>query len=413
MLETQNPNRLYMERLWARYESLKKEGLSLDMTRGKPCNAQLDLSNAMHGISETHSKDGIDCRNYGHPDGIPEARTLCARYLGTDPKRTLVLGQSSLEVMEEVIVQHLLRGGWPAKRKFICPGPGYDRHFKILEFYGIGMILVPMTENGPDIDAVREAVKDPEVVGIWCMPLYSNPTGYSYSAHVVNALANLKPACGRFILMWDNAYAHHHLDGLTRAAPDIMQFSRNAKTEDRVWIFGSFSKVTVAGAGLAILSASPKSLEWFQKSQAVRTIGPDKMNQLRHVKFLKTMTGVRALMNRHRRIIRPKFKAVLQTLEKEIGAKGVADWTNPDGGYFILLKMKLGSAKRVVELAKSVGVQLTPAGAPFPYGNDPEDAYIRIAPTFPDIKDVRRATRVLALCAEIAHREAHPQTTKR
>ncbi len=411
MLDTPaGSNTAYMQDLWSRYEALKKEGLKLDMTRGKPSPEQLSLSWNLLRSTSTHTPAGVDCWNYGHPDGIPEARKLCAAYLGTRPENTLVLGNSSLQLMYMVIAEHLLRGGWSQKPKFICPEPGYDRHFKLCEGLGIETVPVAMTENGPDMDAVRELVKDVDVVGMWCMPRYSNPTGISYSRSVVRAITELRPKNGRFIVMWDNAYAEHHLAGILVPDIDVMKLAQQAKSEDRFWIFGSFSKVTFASAGIAMLSASPRSLEWFRKRLALQTIGPDKLNQLRHVQFLKNKNGIRAHMRKHARIIRPKFFAVCEVLQHAIGGKRIAHWEMPDGGYFISFYMEEGSAKRVVQLAGDVGVQLTPAGSAYPNGDDPKDSHIRIAPTSPSLEEVRRATQVLALCAELAHREAHPQS---
>ncbi len=414
MLDSPSAARLHLDDLWARYDAHKREGLSLDMTRGKPSEEQLSLSNAMLAIGEFRSKDGFDCRNYSpHLDGLPEARKLCAAYLGTRPENTLVTGNSSLQLMYSVITEHMLRGGWSAgSPKFICPEPGYDRHFQILRNLGIGMVPVPMNENGPDMDIVRDRIQDPDVVGMWCMPRYSNPTGVSYSRSVSRAIAELKPKNGRFIVMWDDAYREHHLGALTRPDIDIMKLAREAKTEDRFWIFGSFSKVTFASAGISMLAASPRSLEWFRKRLAAQTIGPDKLTQLRHVLFLKNLSGIRAHMRKHARIIRPKFKVVCDELERAIGKKGIARWEMPDGGYFISFYMETGSARRVVELARGLGLLLTPAGAAFVKG-DPEDSHIRIAPTYPSLADVRKASQLLCLCAEIAHREAHPQTMKR
>lgn len=406
------PNARYMEQLRARYEALKGHKLNLDMTRGKPCAEQLKLSEPLLSIQES-SIDGIDCLNYGALEGLPAMRAFAARYLGTNPKLTFVLGNSSLQIMHDVVVQMRMRGGWPKDPVFLCPVPGYDRHHTICETYGIRMQAIPLLEHGPDMDAVRKHVKNPNVVGIWCVPKYSNPTGIVYSERIAIELALLNPACKKFTIMWDNAYAYHDLHGANARAPDIMRHARVFGTEDRVWIFGSLSKVTFSSAGLAFVSSSARNMEWFGKSLFAQTIGPDKQRQLQHLRFLKNIPGVRALMRKHRRIIEPKFKAVYDELEKGIGGKGIATWSTPDGGYFISLTMTTGSAKRVVELAKNVGLKLTAAGAAFPHGHDPDDSHIRIAPTFPDLKDVRRAAQVLAVCAELSHRESHPQTMRR
>lgn len=405
-------NELYMRRLWGIYELLRVDGLDLDMTRGKPCDEQLKLSEPMLAIKDTNL-DGIDCRNYGALGGLPAIRSLAARYLQTLPQNTLVLGSSSLSLMYSVLVEHLLQGTIKKGDKFLCPVPGYDRHFEICVGLGIEMVPVPLLETGPDMTIVRDLIKDPKVVGVWCMPKFSNPTGTVYSQAVAREIATMKPANSNFIVMWDNAYAVHDLGARPEIVPNIAQLARDAGSQNRFWIFGSFSKVTFASAGLSMLATSPRNFEWYMKRLSIQTIGPDKLNQLRHMLFLKNMTGVRALMRKHSRIIAPKFQAVHDVLDKHIGGKGIAVWNRPAGGYFISFDMISGSAKRTIQLAAKAGLKLTSAGAAFPYGNDPDDRHIRIAPTFPPLADVKKAAQVLAVCAEISHREAHPQTKKR
>ncbi len=411
MLDTPNgPNAQYMAALRARYDLLKADKLDLDMTRGKPSDEQIALSLKMLDDPCTDSEYGMNLLNYGYPDGLPEARKLAAQYLGTNAKNTLVLGNSSLNIMHDCIVQMRLHGGWNGKLRFICPVPGYDRHFKICEDNDIEMIPVLHDENGPDMEIVRSYVaRDPSIVGMWCMPKFSNPTGITYSRATTRAIATMK-ASSRFRVFWDNAYAHHDLVGLRHPAQDVMLFARLARREDRMWMFGSFSKVTFPSAAISMLASSADNIAWYRKRLALQTIGPDKLRQMQHVRFLKNLTGIKAHMNRHRRILEPKFKAVYVELEKGLAGKGIATWSRPEGGYFISFEMNTGSAQRVVELATGVGLKLTPAGAAFPLGNDPMNRHIRVAPTSPRVEDVRRAAHVLALCAEIAHREAHPQT---
>ncbi|MBP9757870.1 MAG: aminotransferase class I/II-fold pyridoxal phosphate-dependent enzyme [Candidatus Pacebacteria bacterium] len=401
-----------MRRLWGMYELLKADGLDLDMTRGKPCDEQLMLSEPMLSMTDTHI-DGLDCRNYGSLGGLPEMRELAARYLQTSPQNTLVLGNSSLWLMYSVLAEHILEGSIKKGDKFLCPSPGYDRHHETCVGLGIDMIRVPLKADGPDMTVVRELIKDPKVVGMWCMPKFSNPTGTVYSQEVAREIATMKPANKGFIVMWDNAYAVHDLGNRPLAVPNISKLAQEAKTANRFWIFGSFSKVTFASAGLAMLGTSPRNFQWYMKRLSIQTIGPDKLSQLRHLQFLKNMTGVRTLMRKHSRIIAPKFQAVHDVLEKHIGGKGVAVWNRPEGGYFISFDMISGSAKRTIALAGKAGLKLTPAGSAFPYGNDPDDRHIRIAPTFPPLADVKKAAQVLAVCAELAHRELHPQTMRR
>lgn len=399
--------------LQKRFDSLKSQNLYLDMTRGKPCPEQLSLSWPMLRITSTHSKSDVDCWNYGHLEGLPEARQLFGEYLGVSAKNVFVLGNSSLAIMHDLVVQGMLRalpGGtnWNTACAFgkppimLCPVPGYDRHHAIDERYGIDMTPIPMTDEGPDMDLVEKWAKDPFVVGMWCTPKYSNPSGITYSADVCRRLASLEARNTSFRIFWDLAYQVHDLGETTDELPNMLELCRSYGNADRVFMIGSTSKITFAGGGIAVLAASERNLNWFKEGLSVQTIGHDKLNQLRHVKFLQSMDGIRILMARHREILKPKFDAVDEVLTEEIGGRNIASWNKPRGGYFVNLKVRSGCAKRVVELAGSLGVKLTPAGAAFPGGNDPDDSHIRIAPTYPSIEEVKRAMRVVGLCIQIA-----------
>ncbi|MFO8008563.1 MAG: aminotransferase class I/II-fold pyridoxal phosphate-dependent enzyme [Candidatus Brocadiia bacterium] len=400
----------------SRYERFKARGLSLNMTRGKPCAEQLDLANDMLtcvGPENYRAEDGTDCRNYGGLRGIPEARRLFAEYLDVAPDQLVVTGNSSLEMMHQAVargVTHGVPGGepWGAQDsvRWLCPCPGYDRHFTVCERFGIEMVVLDMLEDGPDMDAVEElAGSDERVKGIWCVPRYSNPTGVTYSADVVQRLASMPTAAPDFRLFWDNAYAVHHLTDDPQPLPGMMDACAAAGHPDRPLIFGSTSKVTFAGAGLGMMAASERNLEWFLHHMSARTIGPDKLNQLRHVRFLGDMEGIRRHMRRHAEILRPKFDAVTGILREELGGKGIAEWTEPDGGYFISVNVPDGCARRIVQMAGEAGVRLTPAGATFPYGEDPRDRNIRIAPTFPPLEELRQATELLAVCVQLVAAE--------
>ena len=398
--------------LWRRYEGLRAQKLSLDMTRGKPCEEQLKLSEPMLRYRRVRSKNGLDCRNYGALLGLPEARALCARYLGAHSSEVLIGGNSSLELMFNVLAAKMRDlSGWREQGRtpaMLCPSPGYDRHFTICERLGIKMIPVAMEKGGPCIGEVRRHLQNPDVMGVWCVPRFSNPGGEVYSDEMVHALASLKPKCPVFMLMWDNAYAVHDLvDGAPQLL-NIFDVAREYGTLERVFAFGSFSKVTFAGAGLAMAAMSLKNLVWFTKTYEAQTIGSDKLNQLRHVRFLKNMSNIRRHMRKHRRIIAPKFAAADEVLTKELKGKGIARWNKPQGGYFISFFLERGSAKRVVTLAAELGVRFTAAGSAFPYGEDPEDSHIRIAVTFPSIAEIRKAMEVLAVCAQIARWEQWP-----
>lgn len=405
--------------LLGRYEHVKSLGLNLDMTRGKPCAEQLDLSVEMLACTSVHALDGSDCRNYGFLEGLPEARELFAEYLGVPTENTYVLGNSSLAVMSDLVTQMLMRQVPGEIRRWdpyhnlrnrpimICPVPGYDRHYAICKHLGIETVSVPLHADGPDMDAVEKIIRrERNVFGIWCTPKYSNPTGCTYSAEVCERLASLEAPAG-FRIFWDNAYAVHDLTEQGDELPNMLELCCKTKQvrrekENRVFVIGSTSKVTFASSGLAMLASSKGNLDWYRESLAVQTIGPDKLNQLRHIRFLKDMNGVRAHMARHRKILRPKFDAVDEILSRELRGSNAATWNKPRGGYFVSLQVRPGYAKRVVALASDVGVKLTPAGAAFPNGVDPEDSHIRIAPTFPPLAEVRQAMEIVSLCIRIA-----------
>jgi DNA-binding transcriptional MocR family regulator len=398
-----------------KYEVFKAESLSLDLTRGKPSAEQLDLSNELDGILEGFYllQDGTDVRNYGGILGIPEARALGAGMMGLAPDQVLAGGNSSLTLMYLYInYMHLhANNSWSAeairnnkKIKFLCPVPGYDRHFTICEHFDIEMITVPMTANGPDMDQIEALVKgDPLIKGIWCVPKYSNPTGHTYSSETVGRLAALPSIAGdNFRVMWDNAYAVHHLTDEPDELANVMETARKLETESGIVVLASTSKITFAGSGVAFLGSSESNLADFEKFLSVQVIGFDKVNQLRHVRFLKDMDTLAAHMDKHKDIIKPKFDLVLDTLEENLGGTGTATWTHPNGGYFISLDTMSGLATEVVRLAAEVGVKLTPAGATFPYGVDPENSNIRIAPTFPAMEQVRKAVEVFVVCVQLA-----------
>jgi DNA-binding transcriptional MocR family regulator len=398
------------------FEALKAQGLSLDMTRGKPSPAQLDLANgmlAMPGNGDFHTAAGEDGRNYGGLQGLPEARALFAEGLDVPPDQIAIAENSSLAVMHDCIVWALLKGvpggalPWSqAPVTFICPVPGYDRHFALCEEYGIRMLPVPLTGSGPDMDQVEAMVQDPSVKGMWCVPKYANPSGEIYSDEVVQRLATMKTAAPDFRLFWDNAYTAHHLTDKRHPLVDVLALSTIAGHSNRPFIFGSTSKITLAGAGLAFFGGSPDNLRWYLARAGKRTIGPDKLNQIRHVRFLRNSDGLAAHMDAHRRIIAPKFQAVIDTLETRLSGWGIASWTRPEGGYFVTVNAMDGTASRVVTLAKELGVALTPAGATRPGGKDPNDRELRLAPTFPALSDVQAAASAIALCIFLAAVEA-------
>lgn len=403
------------------YEALRRSGLKLDLTRGKPSEAQLDLSTSLLKDDSFRSSDGLDCRNYGCLEGLPEARELFAGYFGVaDASRVLVIGNSSLALMYNVVMHAFMHGvseGEPWRMvhggaKMLCPSPGYDRHHAICEHFGIGMIPVPFTEHGPDMDVVEQHIADPSMVGMWCVPQYSNPTGHTYDESVVLRLARMQPACPSFLLLWDLAYAVHHLVDDPKRIPVMLDVCREYGCEDRVIMFGSTSKITFASAGLAAVAASTSNCKWIMEQASVQMIGSDKLSQLRHAHFFQRHGGFASHMQQHREILETKFAVVQEVLQRELGNLGIASWSEPEGGYFVSLYLKRGSAKRVVELACDCGVALTPAGAAFPYGKDPNDAHIRIAPSYPSISAVGQAMEVLALCVKIAAAEAHEAASR-
>ncbi|GJD80460.1 aminotransferase class I/II-fold pyridoxal phosphate-dependent enzyme [Methylobacterium gregans] len=399
------------------YEALKAQGLKLDMTRGKPASAQLDLSAemlALPGNRDTTAEDGTDARNYGNLQGLAETRALFSTLMGAPADQIVVANNSSLALMHDTIVYALLKGvpggkgPWSKEEPitFLCPVPGYDRHFALCEGYGIRMIAIPMTGAGPDMDAVEKAVADPSVKGIWCVPKYANPSGETYSAETVRRLASMKTGAPDFRIFWDNAYAVHHLSAERPELANILDACAEAGNPNRAFIFASTSKVTLAGAGLALWASSPENVRWYLAQAGRRSIGPDKLNQLRHVRFLRDDAGIAAHMEKHRELIAPKFTAVEEAFAARLGGQGVAQWSAPKGGYFITLDVQDGTASRVVALAKEAGIALTPAGATHPYGKDPNDRTLRIAPTFPSLADVRKAAEAVALCTLLAAVEA-------
>ena len=400
--------------LEASYEEKKALNLQLDMSRGKPSPSQLDVSlglmDALNSNSVLKSEDGTDCRNYGVLDGIPEAKKLMADMMGTTPEHVIVFGNASLTIMYDSISRsysHGVLGSTPwcklDKIKFLCPDPGYDRHFAITERFGIEMINIPMTENGPDMDMVEELVaKDDSIKGIWCVPKYSNPQGLCYSDETVRRFANLKPAAKDFRIYWDNAYVIHHLyeDNQVEIL-DIISECEKAGNPNMVYEFASTSKVSFPGSGIAALAASEENLADVKKQMTIQTIGYDKINQLRHVAYFKNIDGLKAHMKKHADSMRPKFEAVLDVLDKELSGAEIGTWVKPLGGYFISFDAMEGCAKKIVAKCKEAGVTLTNAGATFPYGKDPKDSNIRIAPSFPTPEEMAQATDLFVLCVKL------------
>ena len=380
-------------------------GLKLDLTRGKPAAEQLDLSNELDGILEGFYllQGGTDARNYGGILGIPEARQLGAEFIGAKSEQVMVGGNSSLNLMYQY-VEHMMAhwGGEPVK--FLCPVPGYDRHFTICEHFDIEMITVPLNDDGPDMQQVKELIsKDAAIKGIWCVPKYSNPTGNTYSKEVVEQFAEIPKVAGdNFRVFWDNAYAVHDLVEQGDELPGLMTAAEKAGTTDNIVMLGSTSKVTFAGAGISFLATSTSQLAAFEKFLSDQMIGFDKVNQLRHVRFLKDIDGIKAHMAKHRDIIKPKFDLVLKKLEEHLAGKNMASWNSPRGGYFISLDTRPGLATTIISMAADAGVKLTPAGATFPYGKDPENKNIRLAPTFPGLAELESAMDVFVTCVELA-----------
>lgn len=401
------------EELLKEYNNYKSLGLKLDMSRGKPSKSQLDLSNELFGLVKegaTQSEDGTDCRNYGGLVGLPEMKKIFADLFDCPPEDVIIGENSSLHMMFDIIAQAVSRGldgekPWlvQGKVKFLCPCPGYDRHFAITEYFGIENIPVPMTENGPDMDLVEKLVKDPLVKGIWCVPKYSNPDGYTYSDETIKRLASLKPAANDFRIMYDNAYAVHHL--YTDKQDKLLSLYKECiarGTEKMLLSFMSTSKITHPGSGVSALCASHHNIELMKYRMQYQTIGPDKINQLRHVRYLKDTENIDKIMQKHAEILRPKFKAVLDGFEKDLSPVGVGRWTNPNGGYFISFYAPKGCAKRTVELCKEAGLVTTPAGSAYPYGNDPDDSHIRIAPSFPPLEELKQAVSLFTVSARLA-----------
>jgi len=393
------------------YAAFQQLGLKLDMSRGKPAPEQLDLSNALMAPLDSYiTADGTDARNYGGTIGIPEARALFGQLLDVPAAQVVVDSSASLSLMHDVIVYALLNGvpghaPWVSQQpvSFLCPVPGYDRHFSICESRGIKMINIPMTEEGPDMDLMEKLVAaDASIKGMWCVPKYSNPGGVVYSDAVVQRLAAMKTAAPDFRLLWDDAYRFHHLGEQKLAGAHILDACAKAGNADRAFVFASTSKVTWAGSGMAALAASPANIAWWTRHAGVRSIGPDKINQLRHVRVLQDLAHVEELMERHRQILKPKFDAVLAQFDAYLGEEPGVSWTRPQGGYFIDLVTPPGLARRTVALAKEAGITLTPAGAAFPYGVDPEDSHIRIAPSFPSLPEITQAAQGIALCLRLA-----------
>ena len=407
-----------LETLKKEYQKYQEMDLKLDMSRGKPCREQLDLSMGMmdtlNSQADLTCEDGTDCRNYGVLTGIHEAKVLIGDMMENNPENIIIYGNSSLNVMYDTVsraMTHGILGNTPwcklDKVKFLCPVPGYDRHFAITEYFGIEMIPVPMSPEGPDMDMVEKLVAEDEAIkGIWCVPKYSNPQGYSYSDETVRRFARLKPAAKDFRIFWDNAYGIHHLyDDDQDYLIEILAECKRAGNPELVYKFASTSKITFPGSGIAALASSPNNLEDIMKQMTNQTIGHDKVNQLRHVRFFKDIHGMVEHMRKHADIIRPKFEAVLDAFDRNLGGLGVGEWTKPKGGYFISFDALPGCAKAIVKLAKKAGVTMTGAGATWPYGKDPEDKNIRVAPTLPTLDDLKTAAELFTLCVRIVSLE--------
>lgn len=397
-----------------KYESYKNSGMKLDMSRGKPASDQLDLSGYLLGILEDDKdcvlENGIDCRNYGLPAGIPQIRKLFGEILGVSPKNVIAGGNSSLNMMFDTVSHAYTKGvagctpwGKLEKVKFLCPVPGYDRHFGVTAYFGIDMINIPMNSDGPDMDIVEKYVENDESVkGIWCVPKYSNPSGITYSDETVRRFAALKPKAKDFRIFWDNSYALHDITDTPDTLLNLYEEALKNKNEDIVFMFTSTSKITFPGGGVACFAASDGNIAWALESIAYQTIGPDKLNQLRHAKAFPDFASVRAQMEKHRAIIAPKFKAVIDCFEKNLSGIPGVSWTKPNGGYFISLELPEGCASMVVKMASEAGLVLTPAGATFPYGKDPRDTNIRIAPTYPSVDELEKALDLLVCCIKLS-----------
>ena len=414
-----------LEALKLTYDEYQKMDLHLDMSRGKPCREQLDLSmgmmDALNSTVDLSCEDGTDCRNYGVIDGIEEAKVLIGDMMENNPDNIIIYGNSSLNVMYDTVsraMTHGILGNTPwcklDKVKFLCPSPGYDRHFSITEYFGIEMIPVPMNPDGPDMDMVEDLVsKDDAIKGIWCVPKYSNPQGYSYSQEVVYRFARLKPAAPDFRIFWDNAYGIHHLYDHDQAyIPEILAECKKAGNPDLVYKFASTSKITFPGSGIASLATSPNNMEDILKQLSHQTIGHDKVNQLRHVRFFGDISGMVEHMKKHADVIRPKFEAVLNIFEQNLGGLNIGEWTKPMGGYFISFESLEGCANEIVHRAKKAGVKMTGAGATWPYHKDPKDSNIRVAPTYPPIDDLKIAAELFTVCVRMVSLEKLLETAE-
>ena len=395
------------------YEDLKAMGLQLNMARGKPGKAQLDLVSDIFQLMqrpEDYVSDGIDVRNYGETPGLPAARRLFAEILGCRPEQVFVGGNASLQLMYDTISKGYTHGLLHSPRpwcrepelKFLCPAPGYDRHFRITESFGFELVTIPMTDAGPDMDAVEQAVKDPAVKGIWCVPKYSNPDGIIYSEETVRHMAALKPAAPDFTIMWDNAYCIHEFEGDYVEFPDILSLCEAAGNPDMVFEFASTSKVTLPGGGISCFACSEANLAYMEKLIGVQIMSFDKVNQQRHVLYLQNKAHTLELMKRHAAIMAPKFRCVVDALDREIAPLEIASWRRPKGGYFVSLNAMPGTAKRTLELCREAGVTMTGAGATFPYGRDPQDSNIRIAPSLPPVEELEQAIAVLCVCLRLS-----------
>ncbi len=409
------------------FEQWKGQGLKLNMARGKPSLEQLELSRGLLTALDFDDcvADGVDARNYGELAGMPCARRYWAEMLDVKPEQCFVGGNSSLNMMYDLVAKAWSNGllhsekPWSQeeKVKFLCPVPGYDRHFRVTESFGIELIAVKCDENGPDMDEVERLAQDPQVKGIWCVPKYSNPDGFIYSDEVIGRIAGLKPAAPDFVVIWDNAYCVHEIRGDYVPFPDILKLCAQAGNPDLVFEFASTSKISFSGAGVAAIASSMANLECIKKTLTIQTIGYDKINQLRHVRYFKDFEGIKAHMRKHASLMRPKFEAVLKVLEQELTGTGIGEWTRPNGGYFISFQAMEGCAKAIVARCKGAGVTLTGAGATYPYGLDPRDSNIRIAPTYPSPEELAMATDLFVLCVKLVSveklLEEHAQDAER
>lgn len=400
------------------YEEFKAKGLKLDMSRGKPDAKQLDtamgLLDAVNSSSDMKDITGLDTRNYGGLDGLLEAKKLFSQMIGVSEKEVFIGGNSSLNLMYDTISKNMIFGvnenatpwGKQGKLKWLCPCPGYDRHFAITEMFGFEMINIPMNSDGPDMDMIEKLVSEDESIkGVWCVPMYSNPTGITFSDEVVKRFASLKPKANDFRIFWDNAYCVHHLGENHDTLLNILDECKKCGNPEMVYIFGSTSKISFAGAGVAVMGASEENLAYYKKLMNVQTIGYDKINMLRHVRFFKDFDGLKAQMKTLGDLIAPKFDAVLKALDTQLKPLGIGSWHKPNGGYFISFNAPKGCAKRIAQLCKEGGVVLTGAGATFPYGKDPDDSNLRIAPTYPPVEELELAISLFCICAKLAYAE--------